>query len=97
MGTMPGGEELNGTVLVAPPPGRIHSTHQVIETKNYVFCAICGTYGKQLRRSQLRAVCPRRPRNRYAGIARDKLMLGEEPFGRTWMKTSDSAVHYFAD
>ena len=90
-------DEREGTEEAPLQPGCIHSSHQVMETQHYVFCALCGKYGKQLRRSQLRTVCPRGPRDRFAGIARDKLMVGEEPVGRTWALVSGPAVNYVAD
>ena len=97
MDTSPDEEVLRGARERVLSPGKIHSTHQVMETQSYVFCCICGSYGKQLRRSQLHVECPRQPRNRYAAIARNKLMLGEEPFGRAWKKVSDPAKLYLAD
>ena len=68
-----------------------------METLNYIFCSICGTYAKQLRRSQLHSTCPRKPRNRFAGLAIKKLMTGLEPVGRSWERTSEPAKQYVAD
>ena len=63
------------------PPGTIHPSHQLMQIEAYTFCAVCGVYGKQLRRSALHLRCLRRPKNRYAGMARDKLMSSIVPHG----------------
>ena len=93
----PASEDRAGAEDAPLLPGCVHSSHLVFETKHYVFCALCGTYGRQLRRSQLHTVCPRRPRNRFASIARDRLMVGDEPVGRSWARVSPPAVPYSAD
>ena len=68
-------------------PGNIHSTHYMLQVDQYVFCGVCGVYAKQIRRSQLHVPCPRAPKNRFARIARDKLLEGKEPEGRGWRCT----------
>ena len=75
-------------------PGHIHDSHVVYETQRYIFCAVCGTYGRYLKRTQLHAVCPRKPRNRWARMQADGLMQGQEPGGTT---SSTPAVPYLAD
>ena len=76
------------------PPGHIHGSHVVYETQRYVFCAICGTYGRYLKRTQLHAVCPRQPRTRWARMAAEDLMRGQEPGG---VMTNTPAVPYQTD
>ena len=68
-------------------PGNIHSTHYMLQVDQYVFCGVCGVYAKQIKRSQLHAPCPRAPKNRFARVARDKLLEGREPEGRGWRCT----------
>ena len=75
-------------------PGQIHGSRVVYETQRYIFCAICGTYGRYLKRTRLHAVCPRKSRTRWAQIAIDDLMQGDEPGG---VKTNTPAVPYLAD
>ena len=68
-------------------PGHIHKTHYMLQVDRYVFCGVCGVYAMQIRRSRLHEPCPRAPRNRYAQLARDKLLEGREPEGRGWRRT----------
>ena len=75
-------------------PGHIHGSHVVYETQRYIFCAICGTYGRYLKRTQLHAVCPRQPRTRWARMTAEDLMRGQEPGG---VMTNTPAVPYLAD
>ena len=65
-------------------PGTTHPSHYALPTDHCTFCGLCGVYRKQLRKCALQLRCPREPRNRYAGIARDKLLRGPEPHGRGW-------------
>ena len=78
-------------------PGMIHSTHHVMQLDAYVFCGVCGVYAKQIRRSQLHQPCLRAPKNRYARIARDKFLGGQEPHGRTWRKCEYPPTRLDAD
>ena len=74
--------------------GAFHPTHVLMQTAQYVFCALCGTYGKQLRRTKLHVECPRAPRNRWALIRINELMSGIEPDGHDM---GQSAAPYVAD
>ena len=78
------------------PPGTIHPPHQLMQIEAHTFCAVCGVDGKQLRRSALHLRCLRMPKNRYAGMARDRLMSGMVPHGRSWQQ-SEGLVTPFAD
>ena len=72
-------------------PGHLHNSHTLFHTQHYVFCALCGSYGKQIRRTTLHLGCPRAPCNRWAGIAIQRLMDGIEPYN---VRTRCSAVPY---
>ena len=78
-------------------PGEIHPTHHMMQLEFYVFCGVCGVYAKQIRRSQLHLPCLRAPKNRYAKIARDKFLGGQEPHGRSWRKTQCPPMRLDAD
>ena len=73
------------------PPGCVHPSYLAMATRHYVFCRLCGTYGKQLRRSKLHLQCPKTPRNRTALVAIRRLMQGIEPRGAGWQKLSEAA------
>ena len=73
-------------------PGHIHKTYYMLQVDRYVFCGVCGAFAMQIRRSRLHMPCPREPRNRYAKIARDKLLEGREPEGRGWRHTHTAVV-----
>ena len=75
-------------------PGHIHDSHVVYETQRFIFCAVCGTCGRYLKRTQLHAVCPRKPRNWWAKMTADGLMQGQEPGG---VMTNTPAVPYLAN
>ena len=79
------------------PPGTLHPTHQPKQIDAYTFCAVCGVYGKQLRRSALRKCCVSRPSNRFARLARDKLMSGMVPHGRSWQQGEGSVMPFGED
>ena len=70
------GEE--GTVVAAGPPGTFRATHQLYQTKSCIFCALCGTHGKHIKKTRLHLPCPRTPRNRWASIASAELTNGAE-------------------
>ena len=70
------------------PPGNIHGSHVVHETQRFIFCAVCGTYGRYLKRTQLHLVCPR---NRWAQYAVEDLMRGLEPGG---INTNSQVYHF---
>ena len=82
-----GAASTSATADTPNQPGNIHSTHYMLQVDQYVFCGVCGVYAKQIRRSQLHVPCPRAPKNRFARVARDKLLEGKEPEGRGWRCT----------
>ena len=47
-------------------PCAFHPSHVLMHAAQYVFCALCGTYGRQVRRTKLHLACPRALRNRWA-------------------------------
>ena len=79
------------------PPGTLHPTHQLKQIDAYTVCAVCGVYGKQLRRSALHLRCLFRPSNRFARLARDKLMSGMVPHGRSWQQGEGSVMPFAGD
>ena len=78
----------------AQRPGTFHPSHVLMRAAQYVFCASCGAYGKQIRRIKLRMDCPRTPRNRWARLKINALMSGVEPDGRD---TAHRAKPYLSD
>ena len=73
-------------------PGHIHRTQYMLQVDRSVFCGVCGVFAMQIRRSRFHFPFPREPRNRYARIARDKLLEGREPDGRGWRRTQKAVV-----
>ena len=67
-----------GSDAIAGAPGTFHATHQLYQTKSCIFCALCGTHGKHIKKTRLHLPCPRAPRNRWARIAINELMEGVE-------------------